>query len=140
MRQPYWDLYEIAGKRRPLWFDEHGVPRWVEFHPRLCNIYADEVALLEIACQSCGQRFMVALSSCVMDRVLMGGEPLSNQPALDWGDAPCFMSREGDLVQCAGSTMISETWRIAQFWTREGGDWVRCPEREVIEGHDGYKG
>lgn len=47
----------------PNWWDENGTPRFMEHHPRLCpDIYADEVALLEIACQACERRFKVQMS------------------------------------------------------------------------------
>jgi DNA-directed RNA polymerase subunit N (RpoN/RPB10) len=45
----------------PRWFDEQGVPRYCDFAPHhIANIYADECALLAIACQSCGRPFIVA--------------------------------------------------------------------------------
>jgi len=38
-------------------------PRFQPHHPDLCaDIYADEVALLKIACQSCGREFLVQMS------------------------------------------------------------------------------
>lgn len=48
---------------RPLWWDENGTPRFQPHHPDLCaDIYADEVALLKIACQRCGREFLVQMS------------------------------------------------------------------------------
>jgi hypothetical protein len=51
----------------PLWWDENGVPRFDTHHPGLCpDIYADEVALLRIACQGCEREFLVQMSACAM--------------------------------------------------------------------------
>ena len=46
----------------PSWFDSNGTPRYGEFTPNACpNIYADEVALVEIACQCCNEKFLVEI-------------------------------------------------------------------------------
>lgn len=44
----------------PRWFDSDGVPRYVMFEPHHATISGREAALLEIACQACGTRFVVA--------------------------------------------------------------------------------
>src|SRR5579875_874086 len=54
----YRDINRRLGE--PLWYDEHGVPRYDPFHPDLCGVYNDFVALMLVACQSCGRRFRVA--------------------------------------------------------------------------------
>ena len=47
----------------PLWYDENGVPRYSVFGPsEVGNIYANEVALIEIACQSCETIFHVGVA------------------------------------------------------------------------------
>jgi hypothetical protein len=52
----------------PRWWDDHGVPRFAEHHPNLApDIYADEVALLVISCQGCGQEFHVQMTWSTMD-------------------------------------------------------------------------
>ena len=137
MRQPYWDLYVAHGKKRPLWFDEAGVPRWVPFEPSLANnIYAKEVVLYELACQWCGRRYAVVDSWSVIDRMLRNLEPLEPLSTrvrhLYWGDAPCFQAEDGSTpYQCPGSTMTSESIRVLEFWKYEQGKWVRCPELEI---------
>lgn len=70
MHQSYPDLLERISDP-PKWWDEHGVPRYQEHHPNLCpDIYADEVALLVIACQCCGQEFRVQMSWAAMDSAM----------------------------------------------------------------------
>jgi hypothetical protein len=58
----------------PKWWDEHAVPRYCDFGPeKVANIYADEVALVEIACQNCGRRFQVAFVADLMRHLARGG-------------------------------------------------------------------
>ena len=53
MLHHYRDITDKLG--RPEWWDEVGAPRYCKFSPtETNNIYCDEVALLEIACQNCG--------------------------------------------------------------------------------------
>lgn len=139
MRQPYWDLYEMAERKPPLWFDEEGVPRWVPFHPDLMNnIYADEAILFELECQSCGRWYCVALSYYRLEHIYTGGpeRPSFSEQLKDpewlpyWGDAPCFQGCDGEMVQCAGSTMTSETLRILEFWKHENGDWKKVSRKK----------
>jgi hypothetical protein len=40
-----------------LWWDENGVPRYREFKPQECGVYDVVVALVEVACQACLERF-----------------------------------------------------------------------------------
>jgi len=52
----------------PLWWDANGVPRFAAHHPSLSpDIYAEEVALLDISCQRCGQEFRVQQTWSMMD-------------------------------------------------------------------------
>ena len=141
MKQPYEDLHKLAEYREPTWFDEEGVPRWCDFEPDLVNdIYADEVALIKIACQSCGRRFQVAMSWSRMTKAAIAGERLSvRTPQLYYGDPPCYSwYREiwdpidaFKLRQCSGSTMTSENLRIMEFWKREECEWIRVSEFQV---------
>jgi hypothetical protein len=62
MFEDYSDITDRIAET-PKWWDENGVPRYVEFEPRrAANIYAVEVVLLDIACSMCLRRFQVALS------------------------------------------------------------------------------
>ena len=119
------------------WWDNNGVPRYCEFHPSRCGIYDAVVALVEVACQACGKRFLVA--------VTLDGHALEElgdryrRPthgdigSFHYGDPPSHRA-EGCL---AGDTMNVESVRVAEFWEREAGEWRRLPEHEVYIGeHD----
>ena len=145
MYRLYSDIRDKLGE--PLWHDEHGVPRYCEFHPEHCGIYDRHVALLEIECQSCGQRFPVSASWDHGDAIqawVSAGKPqgfkwedalelptpTNHGGSFTFGDAPWHGER-----QCAGTTMTTDTIRVLQFWSRDGGehgfDWRRRPEFEV---------
>ena len=115
MRASYEDLHALTSDP-PSWYDENGVPRYAEFAPKLvANIYADEAALLEIECQACGAKFMVALSWDMRDL----------EREFEYGDPP-------NLGCCsAGPTMNSVPLRVHEFWRRESyGEWKRISEKE----------
>lgn len=104
---------DITGRidEKPSWWQEGGVPRWGEFTPQQASsIYAREVVLMEIACQSCETTFRVALCSTGHD----GGERLSDQivsGSLCYGDPP-------NTGCCsAGPTMSSIPRRILEYWS-----------------------
>lgn len=119
----------------PLWFDENAVPRYSDFAPReLSNIYADEGALVEIACQSCQMRFKVAFSRSTMDDIrarMAGFEPkpladLIKENTIHYGDPP--------NVGCcpAGPTMNSDPLHVLEYWQRgDDFEWRRDPALEV---------
>jgi hypothetical protein len=123
MHQPYKDILKRLG--RPLWWDEHGTPRYDPFEPRLCsNIYAAEAVLLEIECPGCGRRFEVAGSLDSIDaslrQVTLAG--CIEAGTIHYGDAPWHL-RGG--TQCAGTTMYCIDRRVLQYWTRDVLNWVR---------------
>lgn len=77
MHNYYKDILDLTD-REPLWFDEHAVPRFVDFSPmRIASIYADECALVEIACQSCDALFHVAMSTSNGRRTIMVAQALN---------------------------------------------------------------
>lgn len=148
MKAYYGDILSRI-KETPLWFDEHGVPRYEPFRPDLvANIYAVEAALVRIHCQNCRYKFDVAFSSAERDKELL--TDLVVRMALSYGDPP--------NVRCcpSGPTMTSDAKRVLQFWTsleRSGarpvhsvdpalpparparrwlGDWRRCPDLEIL--------
>lgn len=111
----------------PKWWDEHAVPRYCEFTPdETADIYAHEVALVEIACQGCDQEgrttlFLVAFS-------WNGWEPgeipvmLEQVKQLHYGDPPntgCCLG---------GATMSSIPRRVVEFW-RKGGEEFTAPDK-----------
>ena len=126
---PYKDLYELAGDKKPDWFDEAGVPRFKPFAPRdLNNIYANEAALVEIRCQECERTFLVALSWSSMDvmenRVALSHLVQNRQ--LGYGDPPFHTD------PClAGYCMSADVKRVVEFWNRPAGIWLRVSELEI---------
>lgn len=119
----------------PKWFDEHGVPRYDDFHPSLSpNVYADEVLLYEIACQACGERFLVEenwsrlnLPDIVAGRKTPSLSERVRSADIHYGDPPCF---GGDCM--AGATMNCEDIKTVQFWRRDHRAWQRVAELEGL--------
>lgn len=63
MKQRYDDIIEAVGQE-PIWWTMDGVPRFKPFSPYdVSDIYANEAALVEIACQCCGKKYQVAMTS-----------------------------------------------------------------------------
>jgi len=115
-------------KEAPKWYDQNGVPRYDKFHPKLSpNIYASEVVLMEISCQSCGERFDVEMNWSEMDKILRNIYSLHEQienKCIHYGDPP------NGCCAC-GATMNCNDLRIIQFWERDCGDWKRNKKYEV---------
>src|SRR3989454_3011954 len=44
------------------WWDDNGVPRYCDFSPEECGVYDVVVALVEVGCQACMERFRVAVT------------------------------------------------------------------------------
>ncbi len=130
------DLADAAG-RKPLWWDENGVPRFCAHHPAHSpDVYAREVALLEVACQGCGRRFLVQMAWSMSSAILSSLSTayaargkLSSQVldrVIHYGDPP--------NVGCcaAGPTMNCEDLRVVEFWRQtDRCDWERVPDLEV---------
>lgn len=123
MKPGYKDIYSRI-KEEPLWYDQHGCPRYEQFHPRMLDIYCQEAALLLISCQNCEKEFKVGVydergeeSNSYSERVANGGN-------LYYGDPP-------DIECCpAGPTMSSNSKQILEFWKKENFDWIRVSELE----------
>ena len=127
---------DIRGRiaENPTWWDEHAVPRYCRFTPdTVANVYAREVALVEIACQGCGERFLVAWSRArheigqAEDGKAWVRETVPFDPQrFHYGDPP-------NAGCCApGPTMNSTPLRVVECWRRDTSfEWVRQPEKEV---------
>jgi hypothetical protein len=94
------------------------------------SVYSgNEVALLEIACQSCGKRFKVAMSWGRMDGLLLESRSLSEQiedGSIHYGDPP------NNGCCPAGPTMNCDDLRVIEFWSRDDGlEFVRVRELEI---------
>jgi hypothetical protein len=124
----YLDILEGMDEE-PKWFDEHGVPRYCEFHPSQVGLYADEAALLLIACQNCGQTFKVAMCWDYHD------PPPTSLLGMHYGDPP--------NVRCcpAGPTMNCNDLKVLEWWDRERPNgWQRIKEKEILlPDHPEYK-
>ena len=136
MKQLYADITKIAAAAGVSagWYDEHGVPRFCRFHPAACaDPYADEVALLRIACQNCRKEFLVAVSLSKIERMISKSRSLAQiiheDKELSYGDPP-------NAGCCAaGPVMCSETLEIVEFWQYQRmsatSKWVRNPGLEI---------
>jgi len=128
MLRSYKDILSKISEN-PKWWDAHGVPRYCDFHPdESSNVYADEVALLRIACQSCLKEFDVELNWSEHSYNWTGQKfsPLSHEPKLlHYGDPP----NSGCCP--AGHTMNCIDLRILEFWKRSKLSWERKSELEI---------
>ena len=119
MKENYEDILSRITEV-PKWFDQNGVPRYDEFHPRYCpNIYASRVILLKIACQACGKLFNVEMHYSDW----YTGANLVHPSRWHYGDPP--------IHDCVGDSMNCEDIEVLQVWARDAlSDWVRCPHLE----------
>lgn len=129
MLHHYNDILALTDKK-PLWWDEAGVPRFCEFHPTESNnIYADEVVLLLIACQSCLVEFEVTMSwtRWAMSSFAKQREDMTKFVAgLHYGDPPCR------TPNCSGCTMNCNDLKVLQFWRKQDiTEWERVRELEI---------
>lgn len=126
MNQSFDDIYSRI-KEDPTWWDENGVPRYDEFHPSyISNIYANEVMLILIHCQSCCHPFRVAVHKSAFDHVHSDRSLRDSIPDVGYGDPP-------NMGCCAaGPSMQSESIRVLEYWESDSNiEWVRRPEFEV---------
>lgn len=117
-----------------LWWDDNGVPRYCEFHPSRCGIYDAVVALIEVACQGCGRRLLVAVT---LDGPALQelGDRYRRPTRGDIGSFHCGDPPSHGAEGCvAGDTMNVESVRLVEFWEREAGGWRRRPDHEVYIG------
>lgn len=125
MNHHYADIRDLIDEE-PHWWDEHAVPRYCYFMPGECaNIYAREVALLQIECQACARKFEVCMSSDPFDSSTSFADAV-RQGTIHYGDPP-------NIACCpAGATMNSVPLEVLQFWRRasRGGGWERIRDLE----------
>ncbi len=129
----YRDIRARAGE--PGWYSEGGIPRYSDFHPRECGVYAQYVALLRITCQCCCHEMTVATEVDMFDAVTHPeclpkregcSDPWDAIGAFHYGDAPYHDCH-------AGETMNVVPLEILQFWKRKvPGDWERDPAYEFV--------
>jgi hypothetical protein len=122
LKASYSDIREKLGE--PEWFDPNGVPRYCPFHPDALGPYEKFVAFVLIACQSCGQRFHVAVSQRLWDGPFVFPTP-EGIGAFHYGDPP--------IHGCTGDTMNCDTVRVVEFWRRDASRfaWARDDVYEI---------
>jgi len=129
-----------------LWYDEHGVPRYVPFAPHLkSDIYAQEAALVEVVCQECRRSFFVCCSRAKDDngRPSTVAERIRANDEMLYGDPPSHTTeieqRTGMRSCMAGDSMNSIAVRVVEYWRHgAGGEWERDPALEITFTHDDY--
>lgn len=135
MHHNYSDIRNLT-KASPKWHDEHGVPRYCDFHPdKVANIYAAEAALVLIKCQACRTKFYVAFSEQNLKHKLWDDgqrkrvaflSDLISERTLHYGDPP--------NTQCcgAGPSMNSVPILVVEYWVKpyvkiQSGERIRDP-------------
>lgn len=132
----YQDIIDRAGP--PDWWAPRGVPRYGAFDPRAIDIYAEQVALYEIACQGCGYRFKAtstwSSSTAQIARMWRLGTIADNSiraaleqgRGLDYGDPP--------NVGCCdvGPTMTACFVRLLEYHEVAPVHFVRVAEIEAL--------
>lgn len=125
MHEAYEDITSRISEE-PTWYDQNGTPRYGKFTPDGCpNIYSSHVALMEIACQSCGKRFRVEMHTDVWN----DHDTLPKK--WHYGDPPRHSCMGG------GDTMNCEDLFVLEVWSKSNPlrNWKRLRKLEgAIEG------
>lgn len=129
------DYHDITSriKEDPAWYDQNGVPRYGKHSPDACpDIYAREVILLKIECQSCHRPFMVQMSTGPVAWIAYGAQGQYKEngiaraikaKAIHYGDPP--------IHGCVGDTMNSDPIRIIEYWRKARFEWRRLKTYEI---------
>ena len=129
MRQHYTDIRDKIAEP-PKWWDENGVPRYIDFSPHyLADVYTQEGALVEIACAACQRLLYVAFSNILEEPLAKYGTPLADrirEGKLIYGDPPWhFNCQDGPSRACY-------ELRVVEYWIRghNSGGWSHQWRRE----------
>jgi len=116
----YDDITERIAER-PKWWDEHRVPRYTDFATYCAaDIYASEVALVEVACAACGERFEVAISSLHFSNSERCNSPVAE--GIRKGDLNCGIPPNyGSCPE--GQKLACRTQRVLEYWSRRTPEW-----------------
>ena len=100
------------------------------------GIYADRAVLVRIACQNCGQEFLVGEDQSALDRMklrwMFPGNEVDDEVA-SWVDG--YHYGDPPRHECVGDTMNCEDLEILEVWMQnEGTDyaWVRVSNLEGV--------
>jgi hypothetical protein len=101
MKARYDDIV-AAAPHPPLWWDEHGVPRYKVFDPTLCgDPDARQAMLLQVACVHCRKFCFLAVSSPHLDLDIMSDLSARGAGGL-YGLLPhfdhCGRPNQGELI------------------------------------------
>ena len=117
------------------WWDDNGVPRYCDFSPEECGVSDVVVALVEVGCQACMERFRVAVTFDRESLRQVGWRyalpTAGNIGSFRYGDPPIHSH---GIDGCVGNTMSSESIRVLEFWQRVQQNWMRHPEYEIYIG------
>ena len=108
------------------------MPRWCAFDPNeIANVYANEAALVLVACQGCEREFLVAVSNSTLGW-LQKGTRTSLLDLIEHGVVPTNGDPPNADCCAAGPTMSSEPVRVVEFWRRAlpSPEWERGPRCE----------
>lgn len=117
-------------KEDPAWYDSNGVPRFGKFTPDSCpNIYAKEVCLLAIRCQSCHQQFKVELHMDLVQQMQFD----SNVTLAGWIRGGTIHYGDPPRHDCAiGNAMNCDDLEVIEYWHRPKSEWIRDSSLEII--------
>ncbi len=122
MHESYEDITSRIAEE-PTWYDSNGTPRYGKFTPDRCpNIYSHCVALLQIACQSCGEKFDVEMHTDIWS------DRESIPKKWHYGDPPRHVCGGG------GDTMNCEDLVVLEVWNKSGAfnKWRRLHKLEGL--------
>jgi hypothetical protein len=138
MHPAYDDITSRIGEA-PIWW-LRGVPRYKQFEPHDADIYASEAILLNVACQSCGQTFLVcqddsrAPGSIVVDEEI-AFEALAGDPPHHFDHSPTSPTiGKTDRNSCHGVVMGFEWLEIVEVWQRERVEVIQRGEPSILRG------
>ena len=121
MHVPYDDILSRIAET-PLWWSS-GVPRYIEFHPRMVDVYISAALLVRGQCQACERQFTIAVAGRVRDLISETGDAIIP----GWGEDPPFHYNERypiDDQRCDGNFMSFIREEVLQAW------W-KAPERGI---------
>jgi len=119
-------------KTKPTWWDENGTPRYGKFGPMESpDIYATQVLLIKIGCQSCDETFLVEMSYGRYDELYYTyprGPFDPKKPPPHYGDPP--------IHGCVGDTENCTDLEVVEFWEKDKKvpwDWTRVDVRGMSD-------
>ena len=129
MRCWYRDLLNLRPWSIDYWYDEQGVPRFVEFGPIWASNYphCDECALLHIRCSVCHMEFRVCVSRDNMQEVRI--EELILSGGVEYGEPPNVFCCE------KGVNLPAETIKVLEYWSYQEDGWTRDVTKEITFSH-----